>query len=128
MPTLSPRARRTLPIVALLVLSLALLVVVGARSGRAFLEMRNRHRVQTGEAVGVRPWMTIPYIARTYHVPEDALFDALGLDDTPRNRRAPLQALAARHGRDLDADIAALNATIDARRGPRPPPTPRPRP
>lgn len=128
MLTLSPRARRTLPIVALLVLSLALLVVVGARSSRAFLEMRNRHRVQTGESVGVRPWMTIPYIARTYHVPEDVLFDALGLDDNPRNRRVPLQALAARHGRDLDADIATLNATIDARRGPRPPPTPRPRP
>lgn len=126
MLTLSPRARRTLPIVALLALSVALLLSVGARSGRAFFEMRNRHRVQADEAVGVRPWMTVPYVARIYNVPEDALFAALGLDDTERNRRTPLKALAARHGRDLDADIATLNATIDARRGPRPPPTPRP--
>ena len=55
MLTLSPRARRTLPIVALLVLSLALLAVVGARSGRAFLEMRNRHRVQGGSRPGCAP-------------------------------------------------------------------------
>ena len=27
----------------------------------------------------IRDWMTIPYISRTYHVPEKLLFDALGI-------------------------------------------------
>lgn len=127
---LSPRARRVIPLTALLALSIVLLLIVGLRLVRATLEMRNLRQVRAGEAVGVRPWMTVPYIAHTYGVPEEELFAALNLPDTHRNRRAPLQALAARHDRDLAADIATLNATVDARRGPvspRPPPA-RPRP
>ena len=120
---LSPRLRRVIPLAILLALSLFLFVNVSLRLARASLEMRNVQRVQAGESVGVRPWMTVTYIANTYGVPEDELFDALNLPPTHRNRRVPLHGLAARHGRDLDADIATLNATIDRRR---PPPTPRP--
>ena len=114
----SPRVRRAIPLVALLILSVALLVVVGGRLAHATLEMRALRRVQAGETLGVRPWMTIPYIASTYGVPEDDLFAALGLTPNRRNRHAPLRGLAAREGRDLDADIATLNATIAARRPP----------
>lgn len=128
MVTLSPRARRIIPLAALLGLSIFLLLIVGFRVTRAYLEMRNLQRVHAGERIGVRPWMTVPYIAKTYNVPEDELFVALNLENTPRNRRAPLHALAARHGRDVHADLATLNAVLDARHGPRPPPTPRSRP
>ncbi len=108
------RIRRALPLAILLLISLFLLVVVTGRATRAALEARNSQRVQAGEAVGVRPWMTIPYIASTYGVPEDALFAALNLTATAEHRRTPLRAIARREGRDLDADIAALNAAIDA--------------
>ncbi|MFN8540391.1 MAG: hypothetical protein U0232_23300 [Thermomicrobiales bacterium] len=77
--------------------------------------MRNEQRVRAGEAVGVRPWMTIPYIARVYGVPEDELFRALGIANTEQHRRVPLQVLAREERRDLSADIARLNAEIDAR-------------
>lgn len=130
---LSPRARRAMLLTALLVLSVGLLFRVGLRLMHTALEMRALRQVRAGEAVGVRPWMTVPYIAHTYGVPEEELFGALGLTPSRRTRRAPLRALAVQYGRDLDADLATLNATIDARRPPprsppRQPPTPRPQP
>jgi hypothetical protein len=100
----------------MLTLAACLLQVVGARAVQAYQGMRNERRVRAGEAVGVRPWMTIPYISRVYGVPEDELFRTLGLSSTNQRRRVPLQAIARQEGRDLNADIAALNAKIDARR------------
>lgn len=121
---LSRRTRRIVLLTTLLVLSVVLFLIVGVRLTRSALEMRNQRRVQAGEMLGVRPWMTVPYIARTYHLPEDQIFQALNLNDTRRNRRTPLSVLAARDRRDLDADIATINALIDRRQSPRPPPTP----
>jgi hypothetical protein len=106
---------RALPLAILLLISFFLLVVVTGRATRAALEARNSRRVEAGEAIGVRPWMTIPYIASTYGVPEETLFAALGLSATEERRRTPLRGLARREGRDLDADIAALNAVLDGR-------------
>jgi hypothetical protein len=100
----------------LLVLATCLLAVVGVRAARTYQGMRNEERVQAGEAVGVRPWMTLPYISRIYGIPEDDLFHTLDLTITEQRRRLPLQALVRQEGRDLNADIAALNAAIDARR------------
>ena len=104
------------PLAALLVLAACLLAVVGVRSVRAYQGLRNEQRIRAGELVGVRPWMTIPYIARVYAIPEDELFRVLGLPKTEERRHRPLQALARQEGRDLDADIATLNAAIDTRR------------
>ena len=123
--TLSRRTRRIVLLTTLLILSVVLFLIVGLRFTRSSLEMRNQRRVQAGEMLGVRPWMTVPYIARTYHLPEEQIFQALNLSDTPRNRRTPLHVLAARNDRDLAADIATINAMIDRRQSPRPPPTPR---
>jgi hypothetical protein len=104
-----------------------LLFFITARVVRAVLEARNAEQVRNGAAIGVRPWMTIPYIARAHGIPEGELFDALGLIATERNRRAPLGALAEHNGRDLDADLATLNALIAERRAaPRAPTPPRP--
>ena len=100
----------------MLTLAACLLLVVGARSVQAYQSMRNEQRVLAGEAVGVRPWMTIPYISRVYDVPEDELFRTLGLSSTNQRRRVPLQAIDRQERRDINADIAALNATIDAQR------------
>jgi hypothetical protein len=100
----------------LLVLAACLLAVVGVRSVRVYQGLRNEQRIHAGELVGARPWMTIPYIARVYAIPEDELFRLLGLSKTEERRHLPLQALARQEGRDLYADIAVLNAAIDARR------------
>ena len=109
-------AWRVIPLAVLLVLAACLLAVVGMRSVRAYQGLRNEERIRAGELIGVRPWMTIPYIARVYEIPEDELFRLLDLPQTEAHRHLPLQALARQEGRDLDVYIAALNAAIDARR------------
>ena len=128
MAILSRRARRVIPITISLILAACLLTIVGGRMVRAYQELRNEQRVRQGEAVGVLPWMTLPYIARTYKVPEPDLYDALGLQPSRRNQKSPLKYIAIREGHDLDADIATLNRLIDARgtRPIRPPGQPKP--
>jgi hypothetical protein len=110
------RARRVIPLTLLLLISLFLLFSISAHAMRMVLEVRTNQQVQAGVATGVRPWMTIDYIARVYGIPEDELLAALALSDTDQHRRAPLRVIASHEGRHLDADIARLNALIDARR------------
>ena len=114
----------------LLILSLFAFVSVTARVVRAVREVRNAQQIRNGAEDGIRPWMTIPYIARAYGVPEADLFNLLNLTPTEQNRRAPLGALAKRNGRNLATDIAAINAYLAGRhatpRAPAPPPGPHP--
>jgi len=78
--------------------------------------MQSEQRVSVDEAISVRPWIKIPYIARVYDVSEHELFRTLDLSPADRRRRAPLQVLARQEVHDLNADTAALNATINTRR------------
>lgn len=117
---LSHRTRRIIPSAILLLLCLCLLAVVTRQAVRAGLEARTTSRVRTGEAIGVRPWMTIPYIARTYHVPEETLFATIGVPPSRANDHVPLGTLAGREGRDIDDDVARLNDVIDRARQQRP--------
>ena len=83
------RAWRVAPLATLLVVAACLLAVVGMRSVRAYQGLRNEQRIRAGELVGVRPWMTIPYIARVYEIPEDELFRLLDLPQTEAHRHLP---------------------------------------
>lgn len=116
------RSVRTVLLIALLIVCFVLLVVVARQVVRNFLSVQNARRVQAGEPLGVRPWMTVPYIARTYGVPEEVLFAALALPATPRNRHAPLQLLAAREGQDQNHYVQLLNSAIDSWRRAHPTP------
>jgi hypothetical protein len=116
--------RRVFPLTLLLLICLFLLFSITAHAMRVMLEVRTNQQVQAGVATGVRPWMTVNYISRVYGIPENELLAALALSDTDQHRRAPLRTIASREGRHLDADIARLNALIDARRA-TPAPTPR---
>jgi len=109
------RARRIAPLILLLLVSLFLFFFITARVVRGIKEARNNAQVRNGAAVGVRPWMTIPYIARAYGIPESDLYAALNMTATERTRRAPLGALAEHNGRNVDADIATINALLVAR-------------
>lgn len=115
---LSRRALRVIPLTILLVICLCLLVTVTRQAMHAALEANIARRVQAGEAIGVRPWMTIPYISRTYGVPEDTLYAAIGLTKSSPHSHAPLQVLARREGQDLASYTTALNALIDHARPP----------
>lgn len=128
-PRGAQRARRVIPLAVLLLVALLAFFFVAARVARAVLEVRKAEQVRNGAEVGVRPWMTIPYIARAYGVPESELYNALGLTPNERDRRAPLGAIAKRKGRNLDADIATLNTLLAERQqAPRAPAPPAPPP
>ncbi len=68
----------------------------------------------------IRPWMTIPYIARSYRVPPAILFEALGLAASPRDRR-PLTTIARQQHRPVQEVIDDLQQAIRRAREAAPP-------
>ncbi len=100
-----------------LVLSLAAVTFFAVRG------LRQVPRRQVDEPI--RPWMTVPYIARSYRVPSHVLYAALGLPATPRDRR-PLIAIARAQQRPVNELIADLDTAIVHARPPYPTPPPDP--
>lgn len=69
----------------------------------------------------IRSWMTIGYIAHSYHVSPTVLKQALGLPVDTSNRR-PLARIAHEQNRTADELISILNKTIETERQQKPPP------
>ncbi len=109
------RWRRAFPLVVLLLLTLIVLGVIGGRTARAIADAHRRDQLRPGATTSVRPWMSVDYISANYGVTQADLLATLNLSDTPPHRRAPLEAIATREGRDLNADITTINALIAAR-------------
>ncbi|WP_210547228.1 hypothetical protein [Rhodoferax sp. PAMC 29310] len=82
---LTPTWRRRLIVLAVVV-GLALSSIFGYRAIRIF---DYHQRVARGEiqVESLRGWMTLPYVAQRYKVPEPALRDALGLPPTGHDER-----------------------------------------
>jgi len=100
------------------VLSVALAGVFVVRS---FLVVSRLHQDEP-----IRPWMTVPYVAHSYHVSPSILYQALGSPSRPNDRR-PLSAIARAQHRSVQDVIADLQrAIIQARASspPSPPDTP----
>lgn len=63
----------------------------------------------------IRGWMTLGYVAHSYHVPPHALHSALGLPDKPDRR--PLREIAKEQNRSMDEiRTVLLEAIVQARR------------
>ena len=74
----------------------------------------------------IRGWMSIGFVAHSYHVPAPVLYSALGLPLTPPDKR-PLRAIAKGQHRSMGEIQAILqNAIIHARPPYPPPPDPSP--
>jgi hypothetical protein len=101
----------------------AFLLVLGftglhaARTINAALYWRN-HRDEP-----IRGWMTVGYVAHSYHVPPHVLYQALGLPHRPPDRR-PLREIAQAQNRSLDEVRTILQDAIVHARPPYPPPPP----
>ena len=61
----------------------------------------------------IRPWMSVPFIAHTHHVPAAALFRAIGIEPHPHDRR-PLRSIAKEQHRPVDEIIRDLNQALAA--------------
>ena len=98
------RPRISLLIVILgFTLSLALMVIFTIRGLHAV------PRARMGEPI--RPWMSVPYIAYSYRVPEENLFQALGLPENRHDRR-PIAVIARQQNRKVQVDIDILYQAI----------------
>jgi hypothetical protein len=97
----------------LLLFFLVTLTVTGLFAARAFRRAAywHEHRDET-----IRPWMSVGYVAHSYRVPPPVLYQAIGLEPTPRDRR-PLREIAAQQHRSVDILISELqHAIIEFRR------------
>jgi hypothetical protein len=75
----------------------------------------------------IKEWMTVGYVAHSYHVPPHVLYQALGLPHRPPDKRS-LREIARSQNRSMDEVRAILmNAVVHAR-PPYPPPPPPPPP
>lgn len=71
-----------------------------------------RHAIRMHRATeAVRPWMSIPYIAHSHHVPAPLLYQAIGLPFDRHDHR-PLWRIAREEGRPVDTLITSVEAVI----------------
>lgn len=93
-----------------LVLVLALIASLGVAAIFATRAVHYARRTRTTLET-IRPWMSVPYIAHSKHVPQATLWTALGIPPHAHDRR-PLARIARQQGRPVDELIAALKTAI----------------
>ena len=113
---LSPRVKIVLIVICLLVVLAAAGFAV-MNTVQAVHNLQQEHALaKSGDVRTIRSWMTIPYIARTYHVPEGYLYQTLHLDSQSPPRHATLHALASHYQKPVDAVITDVQHAIVAYR------------
>jgi hypothetical protein len=71
----------------MLVLGLAFLLAITGTFVFAYRAGRQARQIRTANEP-IRAWMSIPFIAHTRHVPAPVLFQAIGLQPEPHDRRS----------------------------------------
>ncbi len=110
--TIWPAPRRLALVIALMLAGLAMVGLFGMRAYRAYEQIQQPAPAGSlDDVANIRGWMTLPYMARAYGVPEDALFDALAI---PRagNERLSVRQLVDRYGLDPQATRLLLQQTV----------------
>jgi hypothetical protein len=69
----------------------------------------------------IHGWMTVGYVAHSYHVPPYVLYQALGIQREPHDRR-PLREIAREQNRTVEELTVVLQDAITHARPPYPPP------
>ena len=83
------RAQQRALVIGVIIIGILFTAFFGMRAVHAFRKF-NGHRppppgkVETDVEL-IRDWMTIPFVSRMYHVPDEIIFDALGIP--PKNNR-----------------------------------------
>ena len=74
----------------------------------------------------IRPWMSVPYVAHSYHVPPHVLFEAIKVPSEHPPDRRPIGRIAREQNRPVQEVIADLqNAIVSARPRSMPPGSPK---
>jgi hypothetical protein len=109
----------------LLGLALGLTLAAGVQLALAIGQFQQAQRqAQAGDVRAIQPWMTIPYIARTYRVPESYLLQRLHISSGQSVSHVTLTTLAARQHIATSALIREIQAAILSYRQEHATPTP----
>jgi hypothetical protein len=111
-PSTTRSSSRRVLTIALVVVGLGLVGFFGLRAYRAYTHFQpDAPAAGLRDVEAIRGWMTLPYIARAYGVPEDALFAALALPKT-ENARLSVKQLVAKYDRDPQATRQAIQQVL----------------
>src|SRR6185369_4345125 len=101
----------------------AFLFVLGFTGFYVYRVVRDAIYWQYHEDEPIQGWMTVDYVAHSYHVPPHILYKSLGLPHKPPNKN-PLFEIANTQNRSMDEIKAILQDTIIHARPPYPPSPP----
>ena len=111
-PSTPRSAYRPVLTITLVVIGLGLISFFGLRAYRAYTRFQpDAPAIGLRDVEAIRGWMTLPYIARAYGVPEDALFEALALPKA-ENARLSVKQLVAKYGRDPQATRQTIQQVL----------------
>ena len=96
----------------MLVLGLAFLLAITGTLVFAYKAGRHAQQIRLADEP-IRPWMSIPFIAHTRHIPAPVLFQAIGLPAEPHDRRS-IRHLAHELHRPVPDLMAQLQRAVDA--------------
>jgi membrane-associated protein len=106
----------------LLALALAITLLMAQASLQAVSTLQQQQTfVAADDPSSIGSWMTLPYIAQVYHVPENDLYHALHLQRVRQDQQTPLSGLALGSHRSVKALIIEVQVTIQIYRNFHPP-------
>jgi hypothetical protein len=95
---------RLLGVSFLLCVALASVIFAAFSTVQAYQQFQQNHqRVMAGDVSTVSSWMTIPYIARVYHVPEECLTTSLHVSEYQLKKHATLRMIADYQQEQVDS-------------------------
>lgn len=97
----------------LLCLALASVIFAAANTVQAYQHFTQNHQqIATGDTSTVSSWMTLPYIAHVYHIPESCLLQSLHISAPASKKYASLRFIADYAHRPLDAVMRDVRIAI----------------
>lgn len=102
-------AKRIVLLTLAFLVAIAIVFVFGYRAGR------HAHLMRWANSP-VRPWMSVPFVAHTHHVPVETLFAAIGVTPHAHDRR-PLRRIAQEEKRPVEDLVRAIDQAIAKARG-----------
>jgi len=94
----------------LLILSVVFLIALAATIVFSYRAGLHAHRLRW-ENEPIRAWMSVPFVAHTHHVPPEILYQAIGVEPRPHDRR-PLRMIARAQNRPAEAVIRDLDNAL----------------
>lgn len=100
----------------LLIIGFVCMIIAGILGYRYFHQIRYRPLPRPTETnvSRIEGWMTLPYVARTYHVPLPYLFEKLSVEDIPKNHNLNLDTLAKLQGEVKSDFITRVRSSVTA--------------